>query len=120
MFKTIIVAVDGSDHAAKAADVAIDMAKRYGAKLIAISVYRHISQLESTHSLVRARYTPEPPDATLAELARDAVDWVVDRAAQQGALRRRSSAAQSPARSWKSQSNAAPTRSFWAAAAWAT
>jgi nucleotide-binding universal stress UspA family protein len=84
MFNTIVVAVDGSDHAAKAAEVAIDMAKRYGSKLIALSVYRHISQLESTHSLVRARYTPEPPDATLGELARDAVDWVAERAKEQG------------------------------------
>ncbi|MDX1710762.1 MAG: universal stress protein [Rhodovibrionaceae bacterium] len=84
MFKTIVIATDGSDNAGKAADVAIDMAKRYGSKLLVISVYRHISQLESTHSLVRARYTPEPPDATLSELARDAVQWVAERAKEQG------------------------------------
>jgi nucleotide-binding universal stress UspA family protein len=38
MFKRILVAVDGSAHAAKAADAAIDLAARYGAKLYAIAV----------------------------------------------------------------------------------
>jgi len=84
MFNTIVVAVDGSDHAAKAAEVAIDMAKRYGSKLYVLSVYRHVSQLESTHSLVRGRYTPEPPDTTMSALSRDAVQWVADRAEELG------------------------------------
>ncbi|HSR71488.1 MAG TPA: universal stress protein [Kiloniellales bacterium] len=84
MFKTIVVAVDGSDYAGKAADVAIDMAKRYDAKLLVISVYRHISQLESTHSLVRGRFTPEPPDKMMSAFAREAVKWVVKRAKEQG------------------------------------
>jgi nucleotide-binding universal stress UspA family protein len=84
MFESIVVATDGSDNAAKAAEVAIDMARRYGSKLYALSVYRHISQLESTHSLVRGRYTPEPPDTTMSALSRDAVQWVADRAREAG------------------------------------
>lgn len=84
MFETIVVAVDGSVHAAKAAEVAIDMARRYGARLLALSVYRHVSQLESTHSLVRGRYTPTPPDASLSALSRAAVEWVAERAGEQG------------------------------------
>ncbi|MEX2631171.1 MAG: universal stress protein [Tistlia sp.] len=80
MFKTIVVAVDGSDHAAKAAELAIDLAKRYGARLFALSVYRHYSKLESSHSMVRTREVPESPDATLSLLAREAAQWVVDKA----------------------------------------
>lgn len=84
MFKTIVVAVDGSDHAARAAELAVDLAKRYGAKLYALSVYRHYSQLESSHSLVRAREVPESPDATLSSLAREAAEWVVDKGREAG------------------------------------
>jgi nucleotide-binding universal stress UspA family protein len=84
MFNTILVAVDGSDHAARAAEVGIDLAKRYDAELLVLSVYRHHSQLESTHSLVRTREIPESPDATLSALARDAVNWVADKARQAG------------------------------------
>ena len=38
MFKKILIAIDGSDHAGKAADVAIDMAKTHGAELVAVHV----------------------------------------------------------------------------------
>ncbi len=84
MFKSIVVAVDGSDHAAKAAELAIDLAKRYDAKLYALSVYRHYSQLESSHSMVRTRDVPESPDATLSALAREAADWVVEKGRDSG------------------------------------
>ena len=38
LFKTILAPVDGSDHAAKAADLAVELAKAYGAKLILLHV----------------------------------------------------------------------------------
>ncbi|CCC80681.1 universal stress protein [Thermoproteus tenax] len=38
MFKKILVAYDGSNHAKKALDVAIDLSKKYGAKLYIIEV----------------------------------------------------------------------------------
>ncbi len=38
MFKNIVLATDGSDHAAKAADVAADMAAQYGATLTLVTV----------------------------------------------------------------------------------
>ncbi|MDJ0942339.1 MAG: universal stress protein [Kiloniellales bacterium] len=38
MFKTILVPVDGSDHATKAADLATDLARTYGAKLVLLHV----------------------------------------------------------------------------------
>ncbi|MBB5252302.1 universal stress protein [Sulfurisphaera ohwakuensis] len=38
MFKKILVAYDGSDHAARALDIGIDLAKRYEAKLDIVEV----------------------------------------------------------------------------------
>ena len=38
MFKTILVAVDGSDHSWKALDLAAEMAKSHGAKLSILHV----------------------------------------------------------------------------------
>jgi nucleotide-binding universal stress UspA family protein len=37
-FKTILVAVDGSTHATRTAEVATDLAQRYGAKLLILHV----------------------------------------------------------------------------------
>ena len=85
MFKTILVAVDGSDHATKTLDIAGDLAQRYDARLIVLSAYRHHSALESTHTLVRGGQEIEPPDVTLGRLARETVDAAVARAQQRGA-----------------------------------
>ena len=38
MFKNVLVATDGSDHANKAVDLATDMAAKYGAELTVLSV----------------------------------------------------------------------------------
>ena len=38
MFKDILVALDGSKHSSRAADVAIDLAQRYGSRLQFITV----------------------------------------------------------------------------------
>ena len=38
MFKNVLVAIDGSDHSRRAADIAADMAKKYGAKLVLLHV----------------------------------------------------------------------------------
>lgn len=85
MFKTLIAAVDGSAHAIKALDQAADLAKNSGGKLIVLSVFRHHSALETSHSLVKGRDEIEPPDATLGRLAREAVDVAVARARERGA-----------------------------------
>jgi nucleotide-binding universal stress UspA family protein len=85
MFKTILVATDGSEHATKALDIACDLAQKYGARLLVLSAYRHHSSLESTHSLVHGSSEVEPPDATLGRLAREIVDQAVARAREKGA-----------------------------------
>jgi nucleotide-binding universal stress UspA family protein len=44
LVRTVAVGTDGSDRAVKAVEFAIDMAKRYGAKLVAISSYHPVSE----------------------------------------------------------------------------
>ena len=44
MVQTIAVGTDGSDTAAKAVEFAMDMAERYGAKLIIASAYTPVSE----------------------------------------------------------------------------
>lgn len=80
MFRTLVAAVDGSAHAHKALDKAAELAKAGGGKLIVLSVYRHHSPLESTHSLVKGRDEVESPDVALGRLARENVDHAVARA----------------------------------------
>jgi nucleotide-binding universal stress UspA family protein len=43
MFKTIAVGTDGTETADKAVDVALDIAKRYGARLLIFSAYKPVS-----------------------------------------------------------------------------
>jgi nucleotide-binding universal stress UspA family protein len=45
MFETIAVGTDGSGTASKAVEVALDLAERYGARLLIISAYRPVSEL---------------------------------------------------------------------------
>ena len=84
MFDRILVAVDGSEHAAKATDTGIALARKFDAALIFLSVYKHYSRLESTHSLVRAREVPEPPDETLGALAKDTAERAAAYAREHG------------------------------------
>src|SRR5436853_6382047 len=44
MVETIAVGTDGSDTAKKAVDFAMDMAERYGAKLVIASAYKPVSE----------------------------------------------------------------------------
>ncbi len=44
MYKTILCALDGSDHAARAVTLAVDLCERYGAKLVLVhALARHMS-----------------------------------------------------------------------------
>lgn len=84
MYRTLLAAVDGSTHADKALDQAVALAKGTGGRLVVLSVYRHHSPLETTHSLVKGREEIEPPDVTLGRLCREIVDAGVARARAAG------------------------------------
>ena len=84
MFKVILVPVDGSKHALKAVDVAADLAQKYAAGLLLLSVFRHVSNLESTHSLIKTDDETGSTEATLRELAREAIDEALARARARG------------------------------------
>lgn len=87
MFDKILVAVDGSEHAAKATDAAIEIARRFDATLVFLAVYKHYSRLESTHSLVRTREVPETPDETLGALAKETAERAAAYAIEHGVTR---------------------------------
>lgn len=84
IFHSILVAVDGSEHAGRAAHMAIALALQNDATLSVLSVYRHMSYKEGSLSLVRTREVPVEPDKVMHEIAEDAVEWVVARAKEAG------------------------------------
>jgi nucleotide-binding universal stress UspA family protein len=73
MLNTVAVGTDGSDTAAIAVDFAIDLAEKYGARLVAISSYRPVDELRLKHEQAAAPQDvqwsinpTEEVDATLA------------------------------------------------------
>ena len=86
MFKNILVALDGSQHSSRAADVAIELAQHYGARLQFITVskqpparlseelqrYMEIEQLKGT------------PDLLITDIAKNILDEAEKRARSKG------------------------------------
>ena len=58
MFKTILVAVDGSDHSWKALDLATEMAKSHGAKLHILHVNPYQDVPEALRDFAKAEHVP--------------------------------------------------------------
>ncbi len=59
MFKTILVATDGSDHAKRAVGLAADLAKKYQAKLIALHVMGNDPLPDDDRHLVEVEFADE-------------------------------------------------------------
>jgi nucleotide-binding universal stress UspA family protein len=81
MIETIAVGTDGSDTAQKAVDFALDMAERYGAKLVIASAYKPVSedrlrkeQEEAPQEIQWSINPSEDVDATLREVEQQAKD----------------------------------------------
>ena len=58
MIKKILVAVDGSDHAWKALDLAAEMAKQHGAKLSILHVVPHQELPDELRDFAKAEHVP--------------------------------------------------------------
>lgn len=84
-FKNILVALDGSDHAMKALELAAQLEDKFDSSLHILSVYRHYGHFESSHSLVRPREGMLPPDDALKQIAREIVEMGCARAKEVGA-----------------------------------
>jgi len=85
MYKTIVVAVDGSAHSEKGVDIAADYAKSHSARLLIVSVYRTMRMPESTHSMVRPAGNGAPTLDELRTYAESVVKAAVERAKAGGA-----------------------------------
>jgi nucleotide-binding universal stress UspA family protein len=79
MVETIAVGTDGSDTAQKAVDFAMDMAERYGAKLVIASAYKPVSedrlrkeQEEAPQEIQWSINPSEDVDATLRAVEQEA------------------------------------------------
>lgn len=85
-FNRIVVPVDGSTHAMKALELAVQLQDKFdGSLLWVLSVYQHVSLVESSHSLVRGRQDLAPPDEAMKEICREVVDQHVAKAMELGA-----------------------------------
>ena len=69
------LAVDGSDRALAALELAAGIQDKFGSELLVLCVYRHYSLLEASMSMVR----PEDPE-TLDDSMREFAGGVVERA----------------------------------------
>lgn len=84
MFDRILVAVDGSDRALAALELAVGIQKKFGSELLVLCVYRHHSLLEASMSMVRPE-DPEILDDSMREFAGEVVEKAKDFATEHGA-----------------------------------
>ncbi|HEX8065938.1 MAG TPA: universal stress protein [Thermoleophilaceae bacterium] len=89
MVQTIAVGTDGSETAQKAVDFALDMAKRYGAKLLIASAYTPVpedrlrkEQADAPQEIQWSINPSEEVDATLRQVEEQAKEAGVDYASE--------------------------------------
>lgn len=73
MYKKILVPLDGSDMSLLALDHACIMAEKFDAEIYLLSVYRHLSYMESSLSMVRPE-SPENLEDVLSSYAKEIVN----------------------------------------------
>lgn len=85
MFKTLIVAIDGSHHSEKVIDFAADYAKCSGSKLIILSVDRPARIPDSSHSMIHREFDTHATAVSAREFIERTVEWGCTRAKELGA-----------------------------------
>ena len=89
MFKTILVAVDGSENGAKALDAAIDLQQSLDAELLILSVFRLHNMWKASVSMINPELTGSTDDA-LEQYARSVAEDAKRRAIDKGVKKVRS------------------------------
>ncbi len=84
MFKTILVAVDGSQGAARALDAAIALQKSFDSELLLLSVYRDHNLWKASVSWVQEE-TTSSTDEAMKQYAREVAEQSKAHALEQGA-----------------------------------
>jgi len=82
MFKTIAVGTDGTETADKAVDIAFDIAERYAARLVILSVYTPVSVKQLEHERARV-----PEEMQWSIHAAQHVDAVLEQALERARAR---------------------------------
>ncbi len=67
MFKTILAATDGSDHAKKAVELASDLAQKYAAKLILVHVIKNEHVSDDMLKMAQAEHLLDRPGESMPE-----------------------------------------------------
>jgi nucleotide-binding universal stress UspA family protein len=68
MFKNILCAVDGSEHALKAAELAADLAKQYGASLTFLTVSKELKMTPEVKRYMQVEHLTGSPQYVLDEM----------------------------------------------------
>lgn len=85
MFKSILLAVDGSDHALRAADVACGVAGLSDARLIILTVAKPVRAMSQTvREYMYAEHIAGEPQYVLSEMAKSVLSEAENRARKAG------------------------------------
>ena len=84
MYKHILCAVDGSDHALKAAEVAADLAEKYGAALTILTVTKELKLTEELKRFMQVEHLTGSPQYVLDEMTDRVLDEAKDTARRHG------------------------------------
>lgn len=84
MYKHILCAVDGSDHALKAAEVAADLAGKYGAALTFLTVTKELKLTDELKRFMQVEHLTGSPQYVLDEMTDRVLDEAREMARQHG------------------------------------
>ena len=84
MFTNIVCAVDGSDHAVKAAHVACELAARVGAKLTFLTVTKELKVTDEVKRYMEIEHLTGSPQYVLDKMTDDVLEGAKDCALKAG------------------------------------